>query len=285
MVYRIFNGEFCKFQAELMTYRSMTRLPIHWLLVPVVGLLASLGAVAQTASPTDADDDNYTSVTTYGVTTNTNAGLLGGFSFRQSKLLPGTLLGKRQFRYLSVELVNVKHPKEYQQQSPYATSRFVYGKENYLFVLRPQYGREIQLFRRSADEGVAINAIVAAGPSLGIIKPYYVEVQSGQQSSRSLPYATAVRQQIAGEIIGAGKFFEGVGESKLTVGLHLKTAVSFELSAFRNNTTGIEIGFLAEAFPKTIVILPNTDPNVNPEAGNRSFFTSGYVTLFFGTKK
>lgn len=263
----------------------MTRLPIHWLITPALGLFMSLGAVAQTTSPNDTDDDDYTSVTTYGITTNTNAGLLGGFVFRQSKLLPGTLLGKRQFRYLSVELVNVKHPKEYQQQSLYASSRFVYGKENYLFVLRPQYGREIQLFRRSADEGVAINAIVAAGPSLGVIKPYYVEVQASQQTTRSLPYATAVRQQIAGEIVGAGKFFDGFGESKLTVGLHLKTAVSFELSAFRNNTTGIEVGFLAEVFPKTIVILPNTDPSINPEVGNRSFFTSGYVTLFFGTKK
>ncbi len=264
----------------------MNRLPLHWLVAPALGLLISWGATAQTTSPTDTDDDNYTSVTTYGITTNTNAGLLGGFVFRQSKLLSGTLLGKRQFRYLSVELVNVKHPKEYQQQSLYAGSRFVYGKENYLFVLRPSYGREIQLFRRSADEGVAINAIIAAGPSLGIIKPYYVEVQGPtQQTTRTLPYATAVKQQIAGEIIGAGGFFEGLGESKLTVGLHLKTAVSFELSAFRNNTTGIEIGFLAEAFPKTIIILPNTDPNIAPEVGNRSFFTSGYITLFFGTKK
>ncbi|MBC8153674.1 MAG: hypothetical protein H7Z72_12255 [Bacteroidetes bacterium] len=262
----------------------MTRLPIHWLIGPALGLFILSGALAQTTPSTD-DDDNYTSVTTFGVTTNTNAGLLGGFAFRQSKLLPAMLLGRRQFRYLSVEIVNVKHPKEYPQQSPYAGSRFVFGKENYFFVLRPQYGREVQLFRRSADEGVAINAIVAAGPSLGIIKPYYVEVQSGQQSTRSLPYATAVRQQIAGEIVGAGNLFAGLGESKLTVGLHVKTAVSFELSAFRNNTTGIEIGFLAEAFPKTIVILPSTDPNVNPEVGNRSFFTSGFVTLFFGTKK
>ncbi len=252
----------------------------------MLGVLLSTGAVAQTTSPADADEDNYTSVTTYGVTTNTNAGLLGGFVFRQSKLIPGTLLGKRQFRYLSLEIVNVKHPKEYQQQSIYgAGSRFVYGKENYLFVLRPQYGREIQLFRRSADEGVAINAIIAAGPSIGIIKPYYVEVATGQQSSKTIPYATAVKQQITGEIIGGGGFFEGLTESKLTVGLHLKTAVSFELSAFRNNTTGIEIGFLTEAYPKTIIILPNPDPNVNPEVGNRSFFTSGYITLFFGTKK
>ncbi len=262
----------------------MTRLRTRWLSLPALGILLSLPAVAQNTAP-DADEDNYTSVTTYGITTNTNAGLLGGFVFRQSKLIPGTLLGKRQFRYLSVEVVNVKHPKEYQQQSLSAGSRFVYGKENYLFVIRPQYGREIQLFRRSADEGVAINAIIAAGPSIGIIKPYYVEVATGQQSSRTLPYATAVKQQITGEIIGGGGFFEGLTESKLTLGVHLKTAVSFELSAFRNNTTGIEIGFLTEAYPKKIIILPNPDPNMSPEIGNRSFFTSGYITLFFGTKK
>ncbi|GAA4462797.1 hypothetical protein GCM10023189_39950 [Nibrella saemangeumensis] len=228
---------------------------------------------AQTA---DSDEDNYTSVTTYGVTTNTNSGILGGFAFRQAKLLPGTMFGKKQFRYISVEVVNVKHPKEIQQQTSISGSRYIYGKQNFLFVVRPQYGRELTLFRRNADEGVAINAILAAGPSLGIIKPYYVQVSYGNQT-RNIPYRPALANSPTENIIGSGGFFQGFGKSELTVGVNVKAAVSFELSAFRNNTTGIEIGVLAEAFPKQIVIIPNTT--------NRNFFTSGYATLFFGTKK
>lgn len=246
--------------------------------VVVMGWLLAVGTVC--AQSVDTDDDNYQSVTSFGVTTNTNAGIIGGFVFRHSKLLPGTLFGKKQFRYISVEAVNVKHPKEIQTQTgTFAGGRFTFGKENYLFVVRPQYGRELTLFKRTADEGIAINAIVAGGPSIGIIKPYYVQIQEGNQT-RSVPYSsvsgsgTGVPTAVP---IGAGGFFQGFGQSRFTVGLNVKTAVSFELSAFRDNTTGLEIGFLTEVFPQKIIIIPDAD--------NRSFFTSGYITLFFGSKK
>ena len=244
-----------------------------WCVALSLGLLTS-GSVVGQVKPIDTDDDNYQSVTSLGVTTNTNAGLLGGFVFRQSKLLSGTLFGNKQFRYFAVEVVNVKHPKEIPQAPSFSGSRFTFGKENYLFVVRPQYGREITLFQRSADEGITINGIFAAGPSLAIIKPYYVEVAEGNRT-RTVSYANAVSG--AKSIVGAGGFFQGFGESKFSVGVNVKAAISFELSAFRNNTTGVEIGFLTELFPQKIIIMPSAD--------NRSFFTSGFVTLYFGSKK
>ncbi|GAB4010526.1 hypothetical protein GCM10028808_21660 [Spirosoma migulaei] len=248
------------------------------------GLLLS-GQVSK-AQNTDTEDDNYPTITTFGLTTNTNSGIIGGFSFRQSKLLSSKLLGMSQYRYISVELVNVKHPKEIQSSINSIGSRYIDGKENYLFVLRPQYGREVKLFQRSSDEGIAVSGILAGGPSIGIIKPYYVEVTSGN-SSRTVP-ASQVNGSTTptGEVItGAGGFFQGLDQSKLTIGLHVKAALSFELSAFRANTTGVEIGFLAEAFPNKIVIIPNQSQTGNREDGNRSFFTSAYLTLFFGSKK
>lgn len=251
-------------------------------------LLGGVLLVSQTvtAQNTDVDDDSYPTITTYGLTTNTNSGLIGGLSFRQSRLLSGTLFGLPQYRYISVELVNVKHPKELRSSTNNVGSGYLDGKENYLFVLRPQYGREVKLFGRSSDEGIAVSAILAAGPSLGIIKPYYLEVSYGNQT-RTVPasqvngFATATGETVT----GAGGFFQGIGQSKLTVGLNVKAALSFELSAFRNNTTGIEIGFLTEIFPSKIIIIPNPDPAGKREDGNRSFFTSGYITLFFGSKK
>ncbi|WP_460976377.1 hypothetical protein [Spirosoma knui] len=251
-------------------------------------MLMSLFATAPVvqAQNTDAEDDDYQTETTFGITTNTNSGIVGGFAFRQSKQLSGTFFGLPQYRYLSVELVNVKHPKEIQSSVNSVGSRYISGKENYLFVLRPQYGREVKLFRRNSDEGIAVSGILAGGPSLGIIKPYYLEVSYGN-STRTVPASEVNGFQTAtGEAVtGAGGFFQGLGESKLTVGLNLKAALSFELSAFRNNTTGVEIGFLTEIFPSKIVIIPNTDPAGGRELGNRSFFTSGYITLFFGSKK
>jgi hypothetical protein len=249
-------------------------------LVSLLLLAGSSYAQLKTATA-DTDEDNFQSVTTFGVTTNTNSGLLGGFAFRQSKRLPGTFLGRPQYRYLSVEVVNVKHPKEVQQSVSFTGSRFTYGKENYLFVVRPQYGREISLFQRSADEGISINAVFAAGPSLGIVKPYYVEVNEGNNRTRTVPASTLVSRPgqpgTSAQATGSGGFFRGFGESKFNVGANVKAALNFELSAFRNNTTGLEIGFLAEMFPQKITIMTGGEA--------RAFYSSAYITLFFGTKK
>jgi hypothetical protein len=237
-------------------------------------LLTRPGLAQQRLPSTDQDEDNFTAVSTLGVTTNTNASIIAGAVYRNEKLLPGLFMGKRQFRYLSLEIVNVRHPRELVETQPLSGSRYTYGKENFLFVIRPQYGRELTLFQRSADEGIAINAIVAAGPSIGIIKPYYVDIVESNNRTRSV---AASKLPPGANVTGAGNFFQGFGESQLTLGLHVKAAASFELSAFRNNTTGVELGTLIEIFPRTIPIMANTS--------NRSFYTSAYVTLFFGTKK
>ena len=244
--------------------------------------------LGQSVRPAPAEDqsDNYKSITTFGITTNTNSGILGGVSFRQAKRLDSELFGLPQYRYLSVEIVNVKHPKELAASISAAGSRYIQGKENYLFVIRPQYGREVTLFQRDDDEGIAVSGILAAGPSLGIIKPYYLDVQFGN-NTRSVPASQVNGSSTpTGEVVtGAGSIFQGFGESKLTVGLNIKAALSFELSAFRTNTTGVEIGFLSEIFPQKIIIIPNTSAGGNRTDGNRNFFTSAYLTLFFGSKK
>ena len=218
-------------------------------------------------------EETYKSFTSVGITTNTNSGILGGAVFRQSSALGSKMFGKNAYRYLALELVNVKHPKELSTQDFVTGARLVYGKQNYLFVLRPEYGREIALFSRQDDEGISISGILAAGPSLGFEKPYMVQYQGSDGRVTTQPFDP----DRAGDIIGAGSFFQGFGKSKLVPGLHVKTAMSFELSAFRDNVTGVEIGFIAEAFSRKITIMA--------DAQNKAFFTSGYLTLYFGSKK
>lgn len=218
-------------------------------------------------------EETYKTFTSVGITTNTNSGILGGAVFRQSSALGSKMFGKNAYRYLALELVNVKHPKELSTQDFVTGARLVYGKQNYLFVLRPEYGREIALFSRQDDEGISISGIVAAGPSLGFEKPYMVQYQGSDGRVTTQPFDP----NRAGDIIGAGSFFQGFGKSKLVPGLHVKTAMSFELSAFRDNVTGVEIGFIAEAFSRKITIMA--------DAQNKAFFTSGYLTLYFGSKK
>lgn len=231
----------------------------------------------QRRSKTNLEEEQgeYSTITTYGITTNTNSGLLGGFVFRHSTRLENELFGRPQYRYLGLELVNVRHPKELSQSSN-TGSRFTPGKQNYLFALRPQYGREIILSNRNNDEGISINGIVAVGASLGILKPYYIQYQVRPGIVRTEAY-DPIKHTDLGNILGSGNILQGLGNSKIIPGVNAKIAFSFELSAFRSNLTGLEVGFLSELFSKAPIIIPFAE--------NRSLFTSGYVTLFFGNKK
>lgn len=230
------------------------------------------------AAKIEDSEESYKTFTSVGITTNTNSGILGGAVFRQSSALSSKLFGKNQYRYLAVEVVNVKHPKELSTQDFVTGARLVYGKENYFFVVRPEYGRELTLFNRHEDEGISISGILAAGPSLGLEKPYMVQFESdGRVVTEPFdPVKHAGSTQTQG-IVGAGSFFQGFGQMKIVPGVHVKTALSFELSAFRENVTGLEIGFIAEAFSRKTRIMAFAE--------NRSFFTSGYLTLYFGSKK
>lgn len=247
---------------------------VKLLLSAFVLIVVSTDLYAQRRTKAQEDQDTYKTFTSAGLTTNTNSGILGGFVFRQSSALPSKLWGKNQYRYLAVELVNVKHPKELVEQNYNSGSRFTFGKRNYLFALRPEYGREITLFNRHEDEGISISAIVAGGPTLGLEKPYMIRFQNADGRIENRPLSTTNPYE---NMVGVGNFFQGFGKMKIVPGLHIKTALSFELSAFRESVTGVEIGFLAEAYTRK--------PEIMLFAENRSFFTSGYLTLYFGNKK
>ncbi len=220
------------------------------------------------------DEENYHSILSFGLTTNTNSGLLGGLMARKEVLIENNSL-HRQFHYFNLEIVNVNHPRENTLSLLGNGGSYVEEKQNYLFAIRPQYGREINLFHKSSDGGVNVNGIIAGGPTIGVVKPYYVQVFYGRGVIRDEAYDP--NKHTINNIYGSGGFFEGIGQSTIVPGVNLKAALNFELDAFRQSNISLEIGFLAEAYTKKVNILAKGD--------NKSVFTSGYLTIFFGGKK
>jgi hypothetical protein len=220
------------------------------------------------------DEENFKSILSFGLTSNTNSGLLGGIMVRDEFLINNNAF-HRQFHYLNLEIVNVNHYRESTSNGLGSGSGYVYGKQNYLFAIRPQYGREINVFRKSSEGGVNINAILAGGPTIGVLKPYYIQVAYGRGNYRDEIFDPT--KHTLNNIVGSGGFFEGLGNSQIVPGVNLKAALNFELDAFRQSNISLEIGFLAEAYSKQVNIMALTE--------NRNLFTSGYVTIFFGGKK
>lgn len=218
-----------------------------------------------------SDELSYNEEFTYGINFNTNGGMIGGFNFKWAKAK-----GTKQYQSFGLELVNVKHPKEYRFRSQETGNSFLGYKTHYLFVLRPSYGREFVLFRKAAEEGVFVNFIASGGPSIGMRKPYYIlyrDFPAQDSPFSSIPYTESANLN---QINGVGGFSEGLGQMAYSPGLHLKLALSFEFGQIKNSIAGLEAGFLVEQFNKEQKIMAFSE--------NSSRFTSAFITLYFGRK-
>lgn len=218
------------------------------------------------AQPVVGDDDYETEIT-WGVNKNTTGGLIGGVVFKLARRS-----GENLFTIYGLELMNVKHPKEQRYPSQTSGTIFVWGKENYLYSIRGIYGKERLIFKKAPQQGVQISGIVGAGPTLGIIAPYYI-----LYNGKYVPYSAEKHGNGFGSIQGAGKLFQGLDESRITFGLNAKAGIGFEFGAFKNNVAGVEVGIAAEAFPQEIIIVPTQE--------NRAVFTSFYFSMVWGTRR
>ncbi len=219
------------------------------------------------------DADVYESEFVWGINKNTAGGLIGGFMLRKSRRL-----SDRMFESYGLEIVNVKHSQETRRNS--RTGNFyIYGKSNYLYTFRFQYGRELILFRKAPSQGVEIKAVGAIGPSLGLLAPYYIDYTTDRNTiiSRTEQYDPNNPNHSYDQILGTGRLFQGVTESKIRIGANLKAALSFELGSLKSNVTGFEIGFLLDAYTQEIVLLPTAD--------NSAIFPTAFITLFYGSRR
>lgn len=244
----------------------MKQIVIYFLLVFCSCLPGAL--VAQTQ-----DSYDYDSEFTMGLNKNSYGGLIGGFVFKKARRID-----KKLFETFGLELMNVKNPHEVRTQAPSSGNYFIYGKAKYLYAVRFQYGRDLVLFTKGPQQGVEVKAVFAVGPSLGIVAPYYVQVDPTGGGSGyytvSMPYTPDISY---GSIQGTGSLFEGLFESTVQIGGNVKAAMNFELGTAKNQVTGVEVGFLLDAYVNTIVMMP--------AAENRTVFPTVFLTWFWGSRK
>jgi hypothetical protein len=218
------------------------------------------------------DSYDYTSEFTWGINKNTYGGLIGGFVFKKARKLNDRLLES-----FGLEIINVKHPQEVRQNSQSTGNFFIFGKSNYLYALRFQYGRDLILFKKAPQQGVEIKAVTAIGPTLGIVAPYYIELRGSSDLSTKREQYDPKKHTTPSEIYGPGRLFEGLGESKLKLGANFKAALNFELGTVKNQVTGFEAGFLVDAYTSKVVMVPT--------AKNYAVYPTLFFTLFYGSRK
>ncbi len=221
-----------------------------------------------------SDSYEYNSEFTWGINKNSSGGLIGGFTFKKARKLNDWMLES-----FGLEIMNVKHPQEVRRSSHSTGNYFIYGKSNYLYAFRFQYGRDFILFKKASQQGVEVKAVTAVGPSFGIVAPYYIErsVDASLFSTKHEQYDPNNRDHSFNNILGTGNLFEGIGDSKIQMGANFKAALNFELGTQKQQVTGFEVGFLLDAYMKKVILMPT--------ATNKAVYPIIYFTLFYGSRK
>ena len=177
-----------------------------------------------------------------------------------------------------LEFTEHRDPKEYKQSNPYInTVPFIYGKENYFYPVKLGVQQQTLLGNKSNKNGVSVTANYGGGLSLALLRPYYIEVQKGNDYVYVKYNSPDSALFLNGPVVGGPTFGKGWSDLTVTPGLYAKTAVRFDYGSYNEVISAIEVGVTGEFYTKKVPLLIQ-----NPQ---KQFFFSGYVSIMFGKRK
>ena len=178
-----------------------------------------------------------------------------------------------------LEIAERKNPKEEKLSNIYSNSApFVFGKINNFYPLKLGVQQQILLGNKSNKNGVSITGNYGGGISAALLRPYYVQVQQGNQLVY-IKYNSADSSQFLNlnSIYGGPSFSKGWSDLTVTPGLYAKAALRFDYGAYNEVVSAIEIGITGEYYSKKIPQMV-----YNKE---KQFFFSAYFSILFGKRK
>jgi hypothetical protein len=184
--------------------------------------------------------------------------------------------------FWEIDFISVKHPKEIKSSYYENAKGYVYGKMNSFLVLRAGYGFHKIIFSKGRADGSAIEVryLGSAGSSLGITKPYFVDViknpyaPDGGIVSEAYDPNNPLHNQY--NIYGRGAWYKGFDKMSLHPGIYGKFGFSFDYAGKEKGVKTIETGMILDYYFKNIPMMAF--------AQNNSLWFSFYVSLNFGGK-
>jgi hypothetical protein len=194
----------------------------------------------------------------------------------------GKMKTNRRTTTYRIDFTEIKHQKEEKLSNGGGlvfTNPFIYGKINNFYQATLGFGQQRILGQKGNKNGVAVSAIFNGGLALGLLKPYYLQVEDpATGDSRTIKYSVADSSLFLGpSIIGGGGLGKGWGEIKMKPGAFVKTAIRFDYGRFNEIVSGIEAGISIEYYGSKIPIMITQK--------EKHLFFQGYISLLFGRRK
>lgn len=193
-------------------------------------------------------------------------------------------------RMYEIDLIEMKAPnqvKTYNPRIPRSKS-YIYGKLNYLYLLRVGYGKQHLVNRKPYWGGVEVrffyyggltaaferpvNLYIAYYTSIGDIVYYDLKLERYDPKRHFTYVSTAENCDIA----GGGPILSGFDKIKIRPGAYTRLGFNFEFSKYNNIIRALEIGVMVDVLPMGTQIMAFKDPSW--------FFINGYFSFHFGSR-
>jgi hypothetical protein len=181
-------------------------------------------------------------------------------------------------RLFQLEVTEKKDPREEKINAIVASTgngspKYIYGKINNFYAVKLGIGTMRMIAGKPDPGAVSIHWLNAIGVSLGMQKPYYVDVGAVPVKYSE---ATATNFLDKRQIEGSAGFSKGLSEMVFIPGGHFKSALHFDFSANRKNVIGVEAGVNVEYYSQPVVLMAN-------QSGT-PYFVDMYVSFQFGRR-
>ncbi|MDB5196429.1 MAG: hypothetical protein JWP88_800 [Flaviaesturariibacter sp.] len=185
-----------------------------------------------------------------------------------------------------IELTEIKHPKERKNndgQGAFSNS-YVYGKEFNFYQLKLGFGQQYIFGQKGNKNGIAVMGIYEGGLSLGLLRPYYLDIDDG--SRRSIKYNSPDSLKFldlvtGSNIVGSSGLSKGWNELKVKPGAFIKAALRFDFNKYNEKVQAVQIGLSLEAYPQKVNILVSGPDFPKP----KNLFIEGHLAFVFGGRK
>jgi len=195
-----------------------------------------------------------------------------GISFEKGKFKTPT-----RTLLFSIELNEKKSPKEHKVSNTpdgFNYNSIVPFKLNNFYEFKMSVGQQHLIGGKGNKNGVAVTALYSGGVSLGLLKPYYINVQNVPGHTTFDKWYTDTTQ---GNLAGAAGFTVGWGHVAVKPGLNGKTAMRFDYARLNQSITAIEVGLTYEYYFSKITQMYLVPP--------KQFFFNAYLQIMFGSRK
>jgi len=192
----------------------------------------------------------------------------------------GRLKARRRASLYSIEFTEIKDPKEEKTPTGFFSigNPYIFGKVNNFYQLKFGYGQQYLLGQKGNKNGVAVIGTYQGGLALGFLRPYYVEIDEGNET-RMIKYSERDSSKFLDQSIirGGGGLAKGWDELELKPGIFAKGALRFDWGRYNEMVYGVELGFSVEAYSNKTSLLAY--------AKDHRVFYQGHLALIFGRRK